>query len=180
MAHNRAVFLDRDGTLNRDDGYIHKPEEWTWLPEVFVALRLLQKHGWLLVVASNQSGINRGFYTRDQLKALENHCRLELKAEGVNIDNWYYCPHVPGEGCNCRKPLPGMLLQASIDLDICLEESWMIGDKLRDVEAGLSAKCRSILLSRDPSEEEMEARKYKHFLICPDLLAASTIIIQSS
>ncbi len=144
----RAVFLDRDGTLNEDLGYVHRKEDWRWLPGVVETLKRLHAAGWLLVVVSNQSGLARGMYAMDDLRALEDWLRADLAARGARIDAWYYCPHLPEitGPCACRKPEPGLLLRAAEDLHIDLAQSWMVGDRMRDVRAGLAAGCRCILL----------------------------------
>ena len=157
-----AIFLDRDGTLNRDTGYVCRQEDWHWLPGVPEALRRLRAAGFLLVVVSNQSGLARGLFDMNALEALEAHANESLAAVHAGIDAWYYCPHLPDitEPCQCRKPQPGLLLRAAADLDIDLAASWMIGDRLRDVQAGLAAGCQAILLhgpGTPPTPEEEEA-----------------------
>lgn len=143
MRLKRAVFLDRDGTLNQDVGYTHRISEWVWLPGTVGALKKLQKAGWLLVVASNQSGIGRGYYGWQDLQKLEGWVNTQLALAGVNIAGWYYCPHLPADGCSCRKPQPGLLLKAASELGIDLNVSWMLGDKISDIQAGLAAGCSS-------------------------------------
>lgn len=144
----RAMFLDRDGTLNRDFGYIHRQEDWQWLPGVPEALARFAAAGMLLVVVSNQSGVARGMFSRSDLLALERHAGRQLAAYGVRVAGWYYCPHLPeiSGACACRKPAPGLLRKAACDLDIDLSGSWMLGDRLRDVRAGLNAGCHSALV----------------------------------
>ena len=153
----RAIFLDRDGTLNKDSGYVCRKEDWVWLPGTIQALRRFQAAGYLLVVVSNQSGLARGLYTRDDLAALEAWVNTQLAAQNVTIDAWYYCPHLPEitGPCSCRKPEPGLLLQAARELGIDLAHSWMIGDSLRDVEAGRAAGCKCVLL-RPKGKEDAE------------------------
>lgn len=148
----RAVFLDRDGTINVEKDYLYRPEEFEFIPGAVDAVRLLKQHGYVVVVVTNQSGIARGYYTEDDLTVLHNHIDRLLAAEGVSVDAWYYCPHhAEGKGeyavdCSCRKPLPGMLLKAADEHGIDLSSSWMVGDKLVDVEAGVAAGCRSVLV----------------------------------
>lgn len=144
----RAIFLDRDGTLNKDSGYVHRKEDWIWLPGVLQALRRFRAAGYLLVVVSNQSGLARGMFTQKDLAALEAWVTTQMAEKNVGIDAWYYCPHLPEitGPCSCRKPEPGLLLQAARDLDIDLARSWMVGDSLRDVQAGLAAGCQCVLV----------------------------------
>lgn len=153
-----AVFLDRDGTLNVDFGYVSRPEDIRWLPGVAAALARLRWAGYLLIVVTNQSGIARGFYDVPTMQALHDWMNAALRTQGAHIDAFYHCPHHPDVTgvCTCRKPAPGMLLRAADDWFIDLEKSWMIGDKMSDVVAGRAAGCTPILLTTDialPDEE---------------------------
>lgn len=149
----RAVFLDRDGTLIRNQHYGCNPEAIEFLDGVLDGLKLLKDDGYLLVVVTNQSGIARGFFSEADLAEMHRRVGDLAAAHGVAIDAFYYCPHHP-EGvipaysriCDCRKPRPGMLLRACADLDILPSASWLIGDILDDVEAGNRAGCRSVLI----------------------------------
>ena len=158
-----AVFLDRDGTLNEDPGFISKPDELILFPGVVEAVRSLRKSGYLVVVVTNQSGIARGYFTEGDLKAVHRKLREEIVAGGGRIDGIYHCPHHPvaGEGaltrsCSCRKPAPGMIYEASKDLKIDLERSFMVGDKLEDLEAGRCVGCRTVLVRTGLGEEAMK------------------------
>lgn len=153
MAKRRAVFLDRDGTINVEVQYLSRVEDFRFIPGVPWALKRLKDAGFLLVVVTNQSGIGRGYYDEAALKSIHDHMHEELSAFGAAVDACYFCPHHPEQAlgeylreCDCRKPLPGMLLKAARDLDIDLSGSFMIGDKLADVEAGIQAGCRSLLV----------------------------------
>jgi histidinol-phosphate phosphatase family protein len=140
----RAVFLDRDGTLIIDRGYLRDPEDITFLPGAVEALADLQRLEFLLFVVSNQSGIGRGIITsEDACRVHERFVRV-LTDTGVHFDGVYYCPHAPDAGCTCRKPLPGMLQRAAQDFGVDLESSVMIGDKPSDVIAGRDAGCHTI------------------------------------
>lgn len=167
-----AIFLDRDGTLNYDPGYLHRIEDWRWLPGVVDALKALQKAGYELVVVSNQSGIARGYYGAADLLKLQAWLDSRLAEQGIKIAAWEYCPHGPDENCSCRKPEPGLILGAAERLGIDLAKSWMIGDKQSDAEAGLRAGCHSILLGKNPENPRPEA------LVCPDLPAAARMILE--
>jgi histidinol-phosphate phosphatase family protein len=146
----RAVCLDRDGTIIADVGYPRDPEQVRLLPGAASALRELQQRGFSVVVVSNQSGIGRGLVTKDQADRVHARMVAELAAWGVRIDGAYYCPHSPQEGCVCRKPAPGLLLRASADLGFDLTRSFLVGDKLSDIEAGKRAGCRTILFGGLP------------------------------
>lgn len=171
----RAVFLDRDGVLVPDLGYLADPDRLTLLPGVGAALRLLRSAGWQLIVVTNQSGIARGRFTLARLDAI--HARLcELFAvEGVALDALYYCPHHP-EGsvapfavaCAYRKPAPGMLLAAARDCQLELDRCWLIGDQERDIFAAIAAGCRAIRIGSEPVGAVACA---------PDLPAAVTVLL---
>lgn len=143
----RAVFLDRDGTLIVDRGYLHHPDQVQLLPEAVPALRSFRAWGFALVVCSNQSGIGRGLLTEAQAGEVHSRFSAAFAAYGIVFDAVHYCPHGPEDGCPCRKPEPGMLQEAAKDLSLDLGRSFMIGDKLSDVEAGHRAGCVGILLT---------------------------------
>lgn len=134
-----AVFLDRDGTMNVEKEYLHRYDDWEWIPRVVPALKALQKGGFRLVIVTNQSGIARGFYTEAHVDALHRRVRADLRAKGVAVDGIYVCPHGPAAGCACRKPAPGLFTRAARALKLDLAGSFMIGDKASDVEAARRA-----------------------------------------
>lgn len=148
-----AIFLDRDGTLIREVDYLADPELVELLPGAVEGLRAWRRAGYALVLATNQSGIARGLVTLEQLEAIHERLARELAEHDLALDDIRFCPHHPTEGeapnrrgCGCRKPAPGMLFAAAAELDLDLEASWMIGDALRDLEAGSRAGGRSILV----------------------------------
>lgn len=145
-AGGAAVFLDRDGTLIEDVGYPRDPDEVRLLSGVPAALGRLAAAGLRLVVVSNQSGIGRGLIRTEEASAVHDRLVADLGGQGIVLDGAKYCPHAPGEGCDCRKPAPGMLLDAAAELDLDLGSSFMIGDKQSDVEAGRRAGCRATVL----------------------------------
>lgn len=156
----KAVFLDKDGTLIPDIPYNVDVNKVTLSEGVIEGLQILQSHGYLLVVVSNQSGIARGFFSVEQLNAVRERISRMCSKMGIYLDGFYYCPHHPegvvagyDQECDCRKPDPGMLLKAANDMDIDLETSWMIGDILNDVEAGNRAGCKSILINNGNETE---------------------------
>ena len=142
----RAVFMDRDGTLNVEKHYLHRPEDWEWLPGVPEGLARLAAGGYRLVVVSNQSGIARGYYAAEAVERLHEFVNRALSARGARIERFLFCPHGPDEEppCECRKPSPGMMLRAAREMGLDLAASWMVGDKRVDVEAGLAAGCRVV------------------------------------
>ncbi|HPF14384.1 MAG: D-glycero-beta-D-manno-heptose 1,7-bisphosphate 7-phosphatase [Planctomycetes bacterium] len=183
----KAVFLDRDGTLNREVHYLADPDRFEWLPGVLDALHALQAGGWALVVVTNQSGIAQGLVEVDDLDAIHARMRTELASAGVTLAGIYSCPHHPHIGrapwvhaCECRKPAPGMLLEAQRDLDLDLAESWMIGDSLRDLQAGWAAGCRSILVRTGKGREQEAQLKEpleRPAWVAEDLLQAAQIVL---
>lgn len=178
----RAVFIDRDGTLNVEKEYLFRIEECEFIPGVAQALRQLRDAGWLVVVVTNQSGVARGYYGEQDVVALHRHMAAELARHGALVDGWYYCPHHPSGNppynrqCDCRKPLPGMLLQAARELDIDLSSSWMVGDKLADIEAGQAAGCHPILVLTGYGHKEA-AQLPETVPVCADLAAAVAYIL---
>jgi D-glycero-D-manno-heptose 1,7-bisphosphate phosphatase len=175
----RAVFLDRDGTLNVDTGYVARPEDVRLLPNAAEGARALTDAGYSLVIVSNQSGIARGMMTTAQADAVDAKLLELLRDGGVTVAASYRCPHLPGGRvaeysveCDCRKPKPGMILQAARELGLDLAASWTIGDGARDVEAGLAAGTRAILISAD----DPAPRDDRSVLRAKDLLDAARIV----
>ena len=142
-----AVFLDRDGTINREVHYLSHPDQLELLPGSAPGLRALRSAGWRLVVVTNQSAIARGLIDRKRLGEIHDRLAEMLLAEGVEIAGWYACPHHPEAGCSCRKPGKGLFEQASRELEIRPERSWMVGDQLTDLQAGRAFGSRTILVA---------------------------------
>lgn len=141
---NRAIFLDRDGTIIEDAGYLSDPQNIRPLPGVKKVLESLRDQGYLIILITNQSGIGRGFFTRNQYMLLHAFLVKEFQDEDSLslIDDTYICPHKPEDKCVCRKPSPYLILQAAKDYDIDLSQSYMFGDKESDVKAGERAGCK--------------------------------------
>lgn len=144
----KAVFLDRDGVLIADTHYPGDPEGIILLQNVGEAVRRLNRKGYLVVVVTNQSGVARGYFPEENVKKINEKISKKLAEEGAQIDAFYYCPHHPDDNCGCRKPKPGMLMQAQRDFGIDFAKSYTIGDSLKDVEAGRNVGCKTILLSK--------------------------------
>jgi D-glycero-D-manno-heptose 1,7-bisphosphate phosphatase len=145
-APRRFVLLDRDGTLVRDDGYLHRIEDYERLPGVIEGLQRLQADGYAFAIITNQSGIGRGYFDEQAFHDFQAHLLADLSNFGISIEGIYFCPHRPDEGCPCRKPEPAMLLQMSRDLGADLSQCWMVGDGLGDVLAAERAGCRGAIL----------------------------------
>jgi len=136
----KALFLDRDGVINKEKNYLYKIEDFEFIDGVFETCRYFQEKGYLIVIITNQAGIARGKYTEDDFTKLTTWMLQEFKKENIEITKVYYCPHHPdftGE-CSCRKPKPGMILDAKKEFNINLENSILVGDKNSDIEAGLN------------------------------------------
>lgn len=157
---NRAIFLDRDGTLNEDPGYLSNPEEVKLLPYVGdVLFRLKSNYKFLLIVISNQSGIARGLITKEQVESINEKVNVLLRDFKVSIDAFYYCPYHPEFGSekesNCRKPSPQMIYQAADEHNIDLSNSFCIGDSVSDIECGLNAGVKTILIQTGLGKESL-------------------------
>jgi D-glycero-D-manno-heptose 1,7-bisphosphate phosphatase len=142
----RFVFLDRDGTLVRDKGYTHKLADYELLPGVREGLLRMSRAGFALAVVTNQSGIGRGYYGEADLQAFQAHLFADLERSGVRFERTLFCPHVPDAGCTCRKPAPGLLWRAREELGADLAASWVVGDRVCDVELAQRAGCRGAVL----------------------------------
>jgi D-glycero-D-manno-heptose 1,7-bisphosphate phosphatase len=143
----KLVILDRDGTINADsDEYIKSPEEWQPLPGALEAIARINHAGWHVVIASNQSGLGRGLFDVASLNAMHAKMHKLLSAHGGRIDAVFYCPHAPDEGCRCRKPEPGLFEQIAERFGVDLEDVPVVGDGVRDLQAGAAAGCEPHLV----------------------------------
>lgn len=142
ILRNRAIFIDRDDTINKDVPYCSKPEDFVLLPGVGPGIRLLREAGFKIVVVTNQSGIARGYFTHEILKSIHAKMRADLGAHNAFIDAILYCPHHPDENCDCRKPMPKMIFDAALELNIDISQSYIIGDSDKDLEMGQNAGCK--------------------------------------
>jgi D,D-heptose 1,7-bisphosphate phosphatase len=158
----RAVFLDRDGTINRLDGFITRPEDLVLIDGAADAIRRINQAGWLAIVITNQPVIARGDLSVEGLERLHHKMETDLGAAGAYVEDIFYCPHHPDKGypgerpeykidCDCRKPKPGLILRAAAKYHIDLARSYMAGDDPRDAEAAIAAGCRPVLLAQDQS-----------------------------
>lgn len=147
---HRAVFLDRDGVINKERlDYVKALHELEMISEIIQPIKMLKENGFLIVIITNQSAINRGLTSHNIVKEIHNYIQDYFRENGITIDGFYYCPHRPDENCDCRKPKPGLILMASDALNIDLSSSWMIGDNDSDVKAATSAGCKAIKISTD-------------------------------
>ena len=151
-----AVFVDRDGTICFDRHYLSNPDGLELIPTVAGGLRRLNDAGIPVVVVTNQSGVGRGFFDKNQLKAVHARMRQALAEHGAHVDDIYYCPHMPNEGCDCRKPAPGMLLRASEEHGIDLKDSFVIGDRMMDIEMAHAVGAKGILVPEPGNQYHVE------------------------
>jgi D-glycero-D-manno-heptose 1,7-bisphosphate phosphatase len=184
----RAVFLDRDGVLIQEPPhYIYKLSQLNLIPKSADAIRLLNEAGFAVVIATNQAGIAHGYYQEEDALVFNNAMKEKLKQEGARIDAMYYCPHHPEAkiekyraDCADRKPKPGMLIKATGELNIDLKKSFLVGDKLSDIEAGERAGCKTILVRTGYGAEELKSNRMKCDYIADDLYGAVEHILQLS
>ena len=181
----RAVFLDRDGTINEEVNYLHRAEDFAFIPGVPEAIRRLREAGFLVIVATNQSGVARGYFSLEAVEELHRHIQAQLAAAGTTVDGFYICPHHPTSGvgayridCDCRKGNPGMLLQAARDYHLDLGASYMVGDKAADMEAGRRAGCRSLLVMTGYGAQESTSPGAADVPHCRDLPEAAELILK--
>lgn len=188
-----AIFLDRDGTINRDVDYLTSPDQLELLPSAGQALHSLQQQGYLLIVVSNQSAVARGMLSEDQLLVINRKLEDMLRPYGVTLAGSYYCPHHPTVGvgkyrqaCQCRKPRTGLFIQASNELQVDLANSWAIGDRLRDLLGPAELGCKTILVRTGygaTQEQELTVDPTANHIdlnVCDDLWAASQLIISQA
>ncbi|PRM87189.1 D-glycero-beta-D-manno-heptose 1,7-bisphosphate 7-phosphatase [Aliarcobacter cryaerophilus] len=160
----KIIYLDRDGVINEDFGYVSKIENFKFVNGVFEACKKFLALGYELIVVTNQSGIGRNYYSEDEFLELTKHMRNEFKKKDIDILNVYYCPHDPEDNCSCRKPKAGMILQSLNDFEINLNNSWLIGDKMSDIECAKNCNIQNrILISEDVVDS-------KDFLVAKSLL----------
>jgi D-glycero-D-manno-heptose 1,7-bisphosphate phosphatase len=182
-----AVFLDRDGVLNEEVGYLARLEDVRLLPGAAESVKSLNDAGFVTVVVTNQSGVARGYFTEDHVKATHDLIQTMLAEHGAKIDRFEYCPFHPTDGLGvyrrettCRKPQPGMLLRAAAELGIDLAQSWIIGDRLSDVEAGFAAGCQGSFLVRTGYGSQVELPADSRAVAVADVSEAVEIVLASS
>jgi D-glycero-D-manno-heptose 1,7-bisphosphate phosphatase len=176
-----AVFLDRDGTINEEMGYVNHPSRFVLLPHSAKALRLLNQEGFLAIVVSNQSGVARGYFPETLVHEINDQMRSVLKMEGARVDAIYYCPHHPSGSvpsyrmtCHCRKPSTGLIQLACDHYEIDMDRSFVIGDRLTDMEMARNAGLRGVLVKTGYGMGEMEY-VFSRGMVEPDFVAADLL-----
>jgi D-glycero-D-manno-heptose 1,7-bisphosphate phosphatase len=172
----KAVFIDRDGTLIEEVNFLSKPEDLRIFPFTAEAVRRLKENGYLVIVITNQSGIGRNLFDEASMHAIHDIIQDDL---GGLIDGVYFCPHLPDEGCACRKPGTGMIEQADQDLGIDMDASWMVGDKELDIQTGVKAGTRTALVLTGYGCGHLEQLTRQPDIVAEDLLAAVEMIIKN-
>jgi D-glycero-D-manno-heptose 1,7-bisphosphate phosphatase len=185
----RAVFIDRDGTISEEVGYVNHPSRYRVFPFAAEAIKSLNEAGWLAVLVTNQAGVARGYFKEDVIAAVHGLLARELERNGARLDAVYYCPHHPAVGeppyradCDCRKPRPGLITRAAAEHDIDLAASWMVGDRYGDVELARNAGVRAALVltgyGRGEFEYQRGAWRGEPDLIAENLLEAVREILR--
>lgn len=170
----KAIFLDRDGVINIEKDYLYKIEEFEFIKGVFSSLKYLQNLDYKLFIITNQSGIGRGYYTKDDFEKLSFWMKEELKKENITISQIEYCPHTPKDECTCRKPKIGMIKNILKNHDIDLNNSWLIGDKDSDIRCAINAKIKNTIQVK--SGHSFEEKDSKANFVCASIAHIKDII----
>jgi D-glycero-D-manno-heptose 1,7-bisphosphate phosphatase len=185
---NRAVFIDRDGTISEEVGYINHASRFNLFPYAGPAVKHLNDNGWLAIITTNQAGVARGYFTEEMVKIVHQRMTEGLERDGAKLDAIYYCAHHPSLGdppyrldCDCRKPKPGLISRAARDFDIDLSASWMVGDRYSDIELARNAGVKSAFVlsgyGRGEWEHQSVAWQLQPDLVAEDLLEAVDFIV---
>jgi D-glycero-D-manno-heptose 1,7-bisphosphate phosphatase len=166
-----TVFLDRDGTINEEVGYLDDPDRLYLISGAAEAIRLLNNAGVLVIVVSNQAGVGRGYFSTATVEAIHQQLAKQLAIHGACVDDIYYCPHHPNEGCQCRKPKAGMLLQAARKYGIDTQRAFIVGDKVSDLDAGRRVGCRTVLVLTGYGEQALAA--FNNSVLQPDYISSN-------
>lgn len=177
---NKAIFIDKDGTLIKDVPFNVNPELIEFEEYAFESLYRLQKKGYLIIIVSNQPGVAYGYFTEEKLEGVREKIKNELESKKVSLNGFYYCPHSEKDNCVCRKPKPGLILKAAKDFKVDLKKSWMVGDILNDVEAGTHSDCRTILIDNGNETEWIWSTSRQPLFMAKHLKEATDIIMLNS
>lgn len=186
---NRAVFIDRDGTLSEEVGYINHPERFRLFPYAGEAIRRLNENGWLAIVTTNQAGVARGYFSEEMIQTVHKGMEDQLAIAGARLDAIYYCAHHPSVGeppyrvdCDCRKPKPGLITRAANDFRVDLKKSWMVGDRYSDIELARNAGVNSAFVlsgyGRGEWEHQRDTWKEQPDMVAENLLEVVLNIIE--
>ena len=189
MTKRHAVFIDRDGTISEEVGYVNHPSRYRVFPFAAEAIRTLREAGWLAILVTNQAGVARGYFKEELIGEVHALLTQELSREGAKLDAIYYCPHHPSVGeppyrqtCDCRKPRPGLIRRAAEEFDIDLATSWMVGDRYGDIELARNAGVRSAFVltgyGRGEWEHQRDGWQHQPDLVADNLLEAVREILK--
>lgn len=174
----KLLILDRDGVINHDsDAYIKSLEEWIPLPGAIAAMARLSQAGWTLAVATNQSGIARGYYSTEVLESMHQRLRQLLREQGGELGLIRYCPHGPEDGCACRKPKPGLLQEIAAHYGVALEGLWFVGDSSSDLEAARAVDCQAVLVKTGKGQRTLSQALPEGTLVFDDLAAVAAHLL---
>ncbi len=181
----KACFLDRDGVLIEEKNYLYSISDIYIFPETYEALKLLKNKGFKIIVVTNQAGVAKGYYDENAIGLVHKEMDRLFAIESVAVDAYYYCPHHPKAKikeyalkCDCRKPAPGMILQAVKDFDIDLTKSFLVGDKISDIEAASNAGCIGIMVKTGHGKEQIDKAQREGFIIKENILDAVKYFLQ--
>ena len=188
---SRAVFIDRDGTLSEEVGYINHPERFRLFPYAGEAIRRLNENGWLAIVTTNQAGVARGYFSEEMIETVHQSMADKLAIDGGRLDAIYYCAHHPSVGelpyrvdCDCRKPKPGLITRAAADFDVDLKNSWMVGDRYSDIQMARNAGVKSAFVlsgyGRGEWEHQSQSWTEQPDMVAENLLQVVLNIIEES
>jgi D-glycero-D-manno-heptose 1,7-bisphosphate phosphatase len=176
-----AVFIDRDGTISEEVGYVNHPSRFRVFPYAAPAIRLLNDNGWLAIIITNQAGVARGYFSEEMIHTVHDRLKRELGNGGAKLDAIYYCVHHPSVGeppyrldCDCRKPKPGLIRRAVEELDINSDASWMVGDRYSDIELARNAGVNSAFVLSGYGQGEWENQR-SNWQRQPDLIAENLL-----
>ena len=177
----RAVFIDRDGTISEEVGYINHPSRFRVFPYAAAAIKQLNDNGWLAIVVTNQAGVARGYFSEEMIQTVHAEMKQDLERNGARLDAIYYCAHHPSVGdppyrldCDCRKPKPGLISRAAQDFEIDLADSWMLGDRYSDIELARNAGVKSMFVMSGYGRGEWEHQR-ANWSEQPDLVAENLL-----
>ncbi len=177
---NRAVFLDRDGTIMEDSNYVGDVGRVQVIPSAAVALRQLQQAGYKLFIITNQSGVGRGYFSREAVEAIHAHLDEYFGRNGVRFDRYYVCPHHPEDNCDCRKPKPKFLLDAAREYELDLSRCFVVGDRSSDIQTGINAGAPTILVLTGVGRETLAKQEVKPDHVAGDIGAAAAWILKDN
>ena len=179
-ANNRAVFLDRDGTIMEDANYVGRLDQVVLIPNAKPALRRLREAGFKLFIVTNQSGVGRGYFPREAVEQIHEHLNEQFGEVGVSFDRYYVCPHHPEDNCDCRKPKPRFLREAAKEYGLDLAHCFMIGDRPSDIQCGINASAKTVLVLTGVGKETLSKGEVQPSFVAHDIAEAAEWILKQT